>query len=61
MRHYLIVTTAIFVLIIAAHIARAWAEGWHPLTEADFLLTSLIALGMAAWSIILLRRLPAGS
>ena len=60
MRRYLIVTAAIFVLILGAHAARIIAEGTRLLVEPDFVLASLAALGMAIWTIVLLRRLPAG-
>ncbi len=56
MRRYLIVTAAIFVLILGAHAWRVAVEGWHLLTEPDFILASLAALGLAIWAIVLLRR-----
>ena len=59
MRRYLIVTAAIFVIILGAHGARLVAEGPRLLREPDFMLASLAALGMAIWAIVLLRRLPA--
>ena len=55
MRRYLIVTAAIFILILGAHGMRVAAEGWRLLTEPDFVLASLAALGMAIWAIILIR------
>jgi hypothetical protein len=56
MRRYLIVTAAIFVIILGAHAARIIAEGTRLLVEPDFVLASLAALGMAIWAIVLLRR-----
>jgi hypothetical protein len=56
MRRYLIVTAAIFVLILGAHAARIVAEGTGLLIEPDFVLASLAALGMAIWAVVLLRR-----
>lgn len=56
MRRYLIVTAAIFVIILGAHVARVVAEGTRLLIEPDFVLASLAALGMAIWAIVLLRR-----
>ena len=56
MRRYLIVTAAIFVVILGAHAARIIAEGTRLLLEPDFVLASLAALGMAIWAIILIRR-----
>ena len=58
MRRYLIVSAAIFVLILGAHVARVVAEGPRLLIEPDFVMASLAALGMAIWAIVLLRRLP---
>jgi hypothetical protein len=58
MRRYLIVSAAIFVLILGAHVARVVAEGTRLLIEPDFVMASLAALGMAIWAIALLRRLP---
>jgi len=58
MRRYLIVSAAIFVLILGAHVARVVAEGTRLLIESDFVMASLAALGMAVWAIVLLRRLP---
>ena len=56
MRRYLIVTAAIFVIILGAHGMRVAAEGTRLLTEPDFVLASLAALGMAIWAVVLLRR-----
>ncbi len=61
MRRYLIVTAAVFVIILGAHAARLVAEGWRLLGEPDFVLASLAALGLAIWAIVLLRRLSAGN
>lgn len=60
MRRYLIVTAAVFVIILGAHGARVVAEGPRLLAEPDFILASLAALGLAIWAVVLLRRLPAG-
>jgi len=56
MRRYLIVTAAIFVIILGAHGMRVAAEGTRLLTEPDFVLASLAALGMTIWAVVLLRR-----
>jgi uncharacterized membrane protein len=56
MRRYLIVTAAIFVIILGAHAARIVAEGTRLLIEPDFVLASLAALGMTIWAFVLLRR-----
>ena len=60
MRRYLLVTAAVFVIILGAHAARIAAEGPRLLTEPDFALASITALGLATWAVVLLRRLPAG-
>jgi hypothetical protein len=53
---YLIVCTVIFALIAAMHSAELAYDGaWH-LREPDFLLSSLVVLGMLGWSILLLAR-----
>lgn len=60
MRLYLIVTAALFVLLAIVHVWRIAVEGGGPLHEADFLIASVVAIGMAVWAIVLLRRMPRG-
>lgn len=56
MKAYLIVCTAIFAFIAVVHsLELANGGGWR-LHEMDFLLSSLIVLGMLGWSILLLVR-----
>lgn len=59
MRVYVGVTAVLFALLAAAHVARLFAEGWHPLANPWFVATTLLALGMCAWAAALLgRRTP---
>jgi hypothetical protein len=46
----------IFVLILAAHVARVISEGLSLLKEPMFVFTSVLSLGIAAWAFSLLRR-----
>jgi hypothetical protein len=58
MKPYVVTTGLIFVLIVAAHIARLAAEGSHLLKQPTFLFTSLLSVAMAVWAWRLFRRLP---
>jgi hypothetical protein len=49
-------TGIVFALVFAVHIWRAIVEDFRPLTEPVFILLTLLALGLAAWSARLLRR-----
>lgn len=53
MRPYLLVSALIFTAIVVAHGARGVVEGPRLLGEADFLLTTAAAVGMAAWGWVL--------
>ena len=55
-RAFIAVAGLIFGLIIAAHVARVAVEGAGLLREPGFVVTSLIALGLAIWSVWLLRQ-----
>ena len=55
MRLYVIVTGVIFVLVTAAHIARMFLEP-KSLTDPIFMVSSAIAVGLALWSIVVLRK-----
>lgn len=55
-RAFIAVAGLIFALILAAHAARIAVEGAGLLREPDFVVTSLIALGLALWAAWLLRR-----
>jgi hypothetical protein len=56
MRTYVAVTGLIFALIFAAHVARGWAEGSGLLREPFFIATSLAALALGVWALVLLTR-----
>ena len=55
-RAYIAATGIVFALIFAAHIARVFAEGSGFLREPFFIGTSLAALGLAVWALVLLIR-----
>jgi len=56
MKAYLTVCTAIFAFVVIAHSIELTNGGaWH-VREADFILSSLAALIMLVWSILLLVR-----
>jgi hypothetical protein len=53
---YVLTTGLVFVSILAAHIARLFAEGFQLLREPTFLTTSLLSIGLAWWAIALIWR-----
>lgn len=55
MRAYLIVTGSCFALLAAVHIMRLIVEGLGPLKSPIFVLTTVLALAIAAWAATLLR------
>jgi hypothetical protein len=58
MKAYLITTGTVFALIIAAHIARVFAEGAHLLKEPTFILTTVLSAALVVWAWRLLRNQP---
>jgi hypothetical protein len=56
MKAYLISTCIVFALVLAAHAARVAIEGVWLLTEPTFIGTSIAALGLSVWAVVLLRR-----
>jgi len=60
MRAYVATNGTIFSLIVLAHIARIAAEGLGPVREPIFVLSSLLSIGMLAWSIVMYRRITRG-
>jgi hypothetical protein len=56
MKAYLTITGIVFALILVAHAARVISEGLWLMTEPTFMATSIAALGLAAWALVLLRR-----
>ena len=59
MRAYVMTTGVAFALLALAHVWRLAVEGWGPLANPFFILTTLIATGLALWSLRLLRRTTA--
>ena len=57
MKAYVFTTGVVFVLIIAAHIARVFAEGPRLLKEPSFVFTSILSIVLAAWAWRLFRQL----
>ena len=58
MKLYILVSGALFALVLLAHVARVILEGPHPLEEPIFIGATLASLGMAAWAAFLLLRAP---
>jgi hypothetical protein len=58
MKAYVLTTGIVFALIVAAHVARVFAEGPRLLKEPSFVVTSLIAVLLVAWARRTFRQLP---
>jgi hypothetical protein len=58
MKAYLIVTSAVFGLIVVAHLWRIVAGNPHLAVEPWFVLLTLAAAGLCLWALRLLRRPP---
>ncbi|HKE93230.1 MAG TPA: hypothetical protein VKB34_02905 [Povalibacter sp.] len=56
MRAYVITTGIVFGLLIVAHIAHVVSDGPQALKDPFFMLSSLIAVGLCAWSCRLIMR-----
>lgn len=56
---YVVTTGIIFALITLAHIARAFAEGPHVVTDPFFVGVTVLAIALAIWALALVRRWPA--
>lgn len=56
MRTYVGISGLIFALIFAAHVARVYAEGSGLLHEPFIIVSSLLALGLSLWALVLLTR-----
>ncbi len=56
MKAYLLTTGLVFTLIVAAHVARLFAEGARLLKEPAFVFTSILSAGLAAWAWNLFRQ-----
>ena len=55
MRAYIATTGIVFGLLTATHIWRAFIER-HLLADAFFVVATVIAVALAIWAILLLRR-----
>lgn len=51
MRAYVMTSGSLFGLLVLAHVARLFAEGAGVLESPMFVVTSLLAAGMAAWAV----------
>jgi hypothetical protein len=58
MRAYLIMTGAVFGLLVAAHIWRVIEEGPRLAKDPWFVLFTVVAAGMGLWAWRLLRSTP---
>jgi hypothetical protein len=56
MRAYIITSGAIFALLVAAHVWRVAIEGLSVARDPWFLGSTLIAVGLSAWAIRLVRQ-----
>jgi hypothetical protein len=57
MKAYVLTTGIVFVLVIAAHVARLAAEGLPPLQDPSFVFTSVLAAALVVWAARVLRQL----
>jgi|SoimicMinimDraft_17_1059745.scaffolds.fasta_scaffold1149037_1 hypothetical protein len=55
MRAYVVTSGLLFLALPVAHVARLVAEGWGPLHEPVFVISTLLALGMAVWAAVSFR------
>ena len=56
MRAYVITSGLVFGLVVVAHIARVLVEGIQVAGSLPFALGTILALGLCAWAIHVLRR-----
>ena len=56
MKAYLITTSAVFGLIVIAHVLRLFAEGFGTIADPWFLGMTALAVGLCAWGLFLLLR-----
>jgi hypothetical protein len=57
LKTYIVTTGITFVLVLVAHLARLYAEGFHLLREPTFAFTSLLSIALSVWAWRLFRRL----
>ena len=53
-------TGVIFFLLVIAHVWRMFAESWRLAREPEYIVITLIALGLSIWAVRLLRRPASG-
>ena len=58
MKAYVIVTGVLFAVVLAVHVARLFAEGWHVLLNPFWDILNALVLGMLVWSVFVLRQWP---
>lgn len=56
MKAYLAVSGTLFLLVVIAHAARVAVEGTGLLHDAGWLALTGLAMAMAGWALLLLRR-----
>lgn len=57
MKAYVLTTGILFALLVVAHVVRAAVEGVHVVRDPVFAISTLIAVGICAWAVRLLRRM----
>ena len=55
MRSYIIISGALFGLLVAVHAFRLVAEGFGPLSNPVFLVSTLASAAMSAWAWLALK------
>jgi hypothetical protein len=58
MRAYVLTSGLIFLAVALAHAARLLAEGFGPLQQPIFTLSSVLALAMALWAAVSFNSSP---
>jgi hypothetical protein len=58
MKAYVMTTGTVFVLIVAAHIWRAFEEGPQATMSPVFILLTALAAGLALWAWRMLKTMP---
>ena len=56
MKYYLLVTGAAFALLVLAHCARIYIEGFYVLKEPVFLISSIVSVVLVIWAGVLFKR-----
>ena len=56
MRTYVMTTGVIFALLAVAHVWRMAVESWRLAREPEYIVITLIAVGLSVWAFRLVRR-----